>query len=106
MKLDGEWFTILMVYNTTNLDNNMENELNEFLSENLHKRVIFGGDLNASIGILGFTEYDEESSTKDMKVNEEGEKWINLFDTYIWNHCAQWQRRGRLGRPHHSSRIE
>lgn len=25
---------------------------------------------------------DRDTSTKDLKVNEEGEKWINLFDTY------------------------
>lgn len=43
-------FTILMVYNNTNLDSNMENEFNDFLSENLHKRVIVGGDLNGGSG--------------------------------------------------------
>lgn len=81
VEISGKWFSILMVYNNTNLDN-MKTELSSYLQRNLNKRVIIGGDLNARIGTLGSTEYNEERPTKDTSINEEGRKWVNLLDTY------------------------
>lgn len=81
VEISGKWFSILMVYNNTHLDN-MKTELSSYLQRNLNKRVIIGGDLNARIGTLGSTEYNEERPTKDTSINEEGRKWVNLLDTY------------------------
>lgn len=73
--------TIISVYNNTSCKQ-MWRELEDILEERLMDKVIIGGDLNARIGTLGAANPDETRSTKDATINEEGEDWMDLFDTY------------------------
>lgn len=84
VKLNNKWINIFSVYNNTKsgeLRKELEDELEEARLRG--EDSILGGDLNARIGTMGsLEEEEEERSTMDKVVDEEGERWMELLDTY------------------------
>lgn len=83
VKVNNRWINIISVYNNTKskeLRKELERELEEALMKG--EETILGGDLNARIGKLGALDEEEERSTMDNNIDEEGELWMELFDTY------------------------
>ena len=79
VKLDGTWYRIINVYNNTCLLN-MKSELTKLVEESNDRNIILGGDWNARIGTLCASQMNEERSTKDKRINEEGIKWSDFVN--------------------------
>lgn len=91
VKVDNRWINIISVYNNTKskeLRKELEIELEEAHLKG--EETILGGDLNARIGKLGALDEEEERSTMDKNKDEEGELWIELFDTYDIATTPDW----------------
>lgn len=81
--VNGKWHQLISIYNNTNIEE-IEEKIEPLMVEQVMEgsRTIIGGDLNTRIGRLGAIEEREDRSTMDEKVNADGRKWVNLFNTY------------------------
>lgn len=102
-----KWLTLFVIYNNVSLDT-YRKELEKILDKSGSIRI-FMGDLNARIGTLGPLIEGEERQTKDRKVNIEGKKWMNFFDTYkikLLNGNKNGDYGGEFTRPGYSNQEE
>jgi exonuclease III len=78
-KLGGVWYRIINIYNNTSLAH-LKNEITGLIEESQERNLIIGGDWNARIGTLCAANSNEERSTKDKRINEEGSRWADLVN--------------------------
>lgn len=108
VKIRGKWTKIISIYNNTSCLS-MSRELEDCFENNTSGGIVLGGDLNARLGTLGAVNPDEERQTCDRVVDEEGENWIEILDTYIMtilNGNTTGDRIGQITRPGNSNQQE
>lgn len=61
----------------------MKEDIEELLEADVASKMrIVGGDLNGRIGKLGASDPESERATRDPVINEDGERWVDLWDTF------------------------
>lgn len=82
VQIEGDWIEIISVYNNTSCEE-MKEDIEELLEADVASKMrIVGGDLNGRIGKLGASDPESERATRDPVINEEGERWVDLWDTF------------------------